>query len=194
MQRGRCWLRAALQLRSCTATTPPVAQGSASSLLALHNSDGTPAVTMAGRQLWVAAPHPTCSPPPSPQLQPARGFTAAAATLLAAGKQRGGADAHEPAAAAAAPPSAESASAEAAAEGQEEEVELDGEAAAEAMGEAFERLIYAALEMVQQGKPMEAEYVLTEGAPGCNARTAIARLTSRLYRFHDASLFTPLIH
>ena len=169
MQRGRCWLRAALQLRSCTATTP-LAQGSAS--LALPNSDGTPAVMMVGRQLWWAAPQPTCSQP-SALLQPARGFTAAAATLLAAGKQRGDADAHEPAAAAAAaaaatdapPPGAEGAAAEGEEEEEEEEeVELDGEAAAEAMNEAFERLIYAALEMVQQGKPMEAEYVLTEGA------------------------------
>ena len=153
MQRGRCWLRAALQLRSCTATTP-LAQGSAS--LALPNSDGTPAVMMVGRQLWWAAPQPTCSQP-SALLQPARGFTAAAATLLAAGKQRGDADAP--------PPGAEGAAAEGEEEEEEEEeVELDGEAAAEAMNEAFERLIYAALEMVQQGKPMEAEYVLTEGA------------------------------
>lgn len=55
----------------------------------------------------------------------------------------------------------------AAAEGGEEEeevVEEDDEEAEAAMAEAFERLIAAAFEMVQQGKPMEAEYVLEEGA------------------------------
>lgn len=48
---------------------------------------------------------------------------------------------------------------------EDSELDSDDEAAAEAMAEAFERLIGAAFEMVQQGKPMEAEYVLSEG--GC---------------------------
>lgn len=46
----------------------------------------------------------------------------------------------------------------------EEDYDEEDEEADAAMAEAFERLIQAAFEMVQQGKPMEAEYVLTEGA------------------------------
>jgi hypothetical protein len=53
----------------------------------------------------------------------------------------------------------------AAAAGEEEVDDDESEAAAAAMSEAFEKLIGAAFEMVQQGKPMEAEYVLAEGEP-----------------------------
>jgi len=67
---------------------------------------------------------------------------------------------------------AAAAAAESSREGEQEEEE--DEEAQEAMAEAFERLTQAAFEMVQQGKPMEAEYVLTEGgwveaACGCAA-------------------------
>ncbi|KAI3436463.1 hypothetical protein D9Q98_005880 [Chlorella vulgaris] len=60
------------------------------------------------------------------------------------------------------PPTAAAAADEAGSEAEEsgdEEEEEEG-----AMSEAFERLMSAAFEMVQQGKPMEAEYVLEEGA------------------------------
>lgn len=62
------------------------------------------------------------------------------------------------------PPTAAAAADEAGSEAEEsgdEEEEEEG-----AMSEAFERLMSAAFEMVQQGKPMEAEYVLEEGAGG----------------------------
>lgn len=62
---------------------------------------------------------------------------------------------------------------QAAAAAPEEETDDDeSEAARAAMSEAFENLIGAAFEMVQQGKPMEAEYVLSEGEPPTEPPTA----------------------
>lgn len=93
-----------------------------------------------------------------------RCISAAAILLSEAGKptaggSSGGGGTPPPDSAAAAP---QADAAEGAMYGSEDEEDEEAEAA---MAEAFERLIQAAFEMVQQGKPMEADYVLTEGAP-----------------------------
>lgn len=108
----------------------------------------------------LAPPQPT-APGAPPALaaswQPTRGISAA--TVLMAERQAGG-SAPPP------PPAAAGGSSEVAGSASDEE-ELSDDEAADAMAEAFERLIQAAFEMVQQGKPMEAEYVLSEGALRC---------------------------
>ncbi len=105
------------------------------------------------------APPPLAAPGAPPALAAARQHTRgiSAATMLMAERQAGG-SAPPP------PPPAAGGSGVAAGSGSDEE-ELSDDEAADAMAEAFERLIQAAFEMVQQGKPMEAEYVLSEGAP-----------------------------
>lgn len=110
------------------------------------------------------APHMPLAPPQPAALgasqalaaawQPARGISAA--TVLMAERQAGG-SAQPP------PPPAAGGSGTAAGSPNDDE-ELSDDEAADAMAEAFERLIQAAFEMVQQDKPMEAEYVLAEGA------------------------------
>lgn len=110
------------------------------------------------------APHMPLAPPQpaalgAPQAlaaawQPARGISAA--TVLMAERQAGGS---------APPPPPAAGGGGAAAGSPSDDEELSDDEAADAMAEAFERLIQAAFEMVQQGKPMEAEYVLAEGAP-----------------------------
>ncbi|KAL4441005.1 hypothetical protein ABPG77_010436 [Micractinium sp. CCAP 211/92] len=98
-----------------------------------------------------------------------RGISAAAILLNEAGKPSAGggsggtggsgtSSSPPPESAAAASPADEQ---EGAMYGSDEETDEEAEAA---MAEAFERLTQAAFEMVQQGKPMEADHVLTEGA------------------------------
>lgn len=110
------------------------------------------------------------TPPPSPvawSQQQTRGISAASVLLneLRGGSSSSGAAAGGGSGSGSAqPPGAPPAEGVVARE-EGEEYETDDEAEA-AMAEAFERLIQAAFEMVQQGKPMEADYVLTEGMPG----------------------------
>ena len=123
------------------------------------------------------APHMPLAPPQPAALgasqalaaawQPARGISAA--TVLMAERQAGGSAQPQP------PPAAGGSGTAAGSPNDDEELSDDEEA--DAMAEAFERLIQAAFEMVQQGKPMEAEYVLAEGAPLLSA--TLVRLHGR---------------
>lgn len=145
-------LRGALaSLRSCAAALQDGCPGAA----ALTSSEAA----CTGRMQQRAGDAPLLQ---RPSAAPARHISAAA--VLAAEQGKGGAPAGKKKSggtggAPPPPPTPAAADAGAVDEGLEEE-----DAAADAMADAFERLIAAAFEMVQQGKPMEAEYVLSEGA------------------------------
>lgn len=145
---GRRLLRTSQHLRTVQAA---LADGGA----AMQYAQGAPAA-----RLHALASLPERTPLASAQQQPSRALSAAQVLMADAhsGGGKGGQAAAPPppaAASGAPPPSDDDAS-----DFEEED------AAEDAMAEAFERLIQAAYEMVQQGKPMEAEYVLEEGGCG----------------------------
>ncbi|KAL4457427.1 hypothetical protein ABPG75_012292 [Micractinium tetrahymenae] len=158
----RAALLRALQLRAAAA-----APGALESSVAAQGAPLGASLLAATLAALPAAANPALSTLGSssgPQQQ--RGISAAAILLSEAGKAgagggsggSSGSSTAPPEATAAAPPADEP---EGAMYGSEDEEDEEAEAA---MAEAFERLIQAAFEMVQQGKPMEADYVLTEGA------------------------------
>ena len=146
LSRSRLLRGAAAQLRcSIGAVDAP------SALPAVRGVD--PPAMLLGAPLPAAPGAPQA---PAACWQPSRSISAA--SILMAERQAGGGGqppAPPP------PPAAGGGEVEA---GSGSEEELSDDEAADAMAEAFERLIQAAFEMVQQGKPMEAEYVLAEGA------------------------------
>lgn len=144
---GRRLLRTSQNLRTVQAA---LADGGA----AMQYAQGAPAA-----RLHALASLPERTPLASAQQQPYRALSAAQMLMEDArsgGKGGQAAAAPPPAAASGAPPPSD----DDASDFEEED------AAEDAMAEAFERLIQAAYEMVQQGKPMEAEYVLEEGGCG----------------------------
>ena len=157
MQRNRLLRTAIAQLRICGSGLvegTAVANGAVSAdaarmhhLAAAHMPAVAPAVSAAACRLQQ------------------RGFTAAS-VLMARDKAGGKGKAASSGSAGAAPPPPAAAAGSSVTDGggssSEGEEDEEGE---DAMADAFERLIGAAFEMVQQGKPLEAEYVLTEG--GC---------------------------
>ncbi|PRW56145.1 puromycin-sensitive aminopeptidase isoform X1 isoform A [Chlorella sorokiniana] len=144
------------------------------------------AAPMAGAPHMPLAPPALAAPGAPPALaaawQPARGISAA--TVLLAERQAGGSAPPPP------PPAANGSTA--AGVPSDDEEELSDDDAADAMSEAFERLIQAAFEMVQQGKPMEAEYVLSEGAK--QAEEILGPNALELAALHDQLCVIRFLH
>lgn len=154
-------------LRACAALTQARGAAAACSSVGLDANAAT--ALPSSRMLHSAPPQPPqVAPSPSPASQQRRGISAAAVLMAEA---KGGPAATAGGSGGAAVSSTQGDAGAAPGEGEEElEWDSDEEAAAEAVGEAFERLIQAAFQLVQEGKPMEAEYVLVEGeccAPCC---------------------------